>query len=779
MEADMSSRTMTLIGGALLLALLLSITPSVDAQQRPSRAWAANVVIPQARSFRTMPGSDVVFVTDVTARIDILEQVATTTLEIGLRNRSNRPQETELIVPVPNGAAVRDFTIQGKAAEAPAQLLPADEARKLYASIVAKLRDPGLLQFAGNDILRTSVFPVPPGGTQRIRIVYEHVLVADGARVDYVLPRTDALTYAMPWKISARIRTKQAIAAVYSPSHPISVTRSATNTVTATVPDQGANEPGSFQLSYLRATPGVSASLLAYPEAGTDGGFFLLLVGVPSRAASGIQAPSIRRELTLVLDRSGSMRGNKIEQVRESALQILAGLEDGERFNLITYNDAVESFSPLPVEKNAVAIEAATRYLNGLKAQGGTNLHGALVEALRQKPSAEFLPLVLFLTDGLPTVGERSEVAIRDVAIKGNPHKRRVFTIGVGVDVNTPLLDRIATSTRAKATFILPGEDVEVKVGQVFRRLKGPVLTSPALLATSSRDTPPISSGRPRVSAVYPRTIDDLFDGDQLVVLGRYHGPQPLAFELKGNYLGQAKTFRFRFGLDKATVRNAFVPRLWASRKIAFLTDEIRAAGADRELGESPDALANDPRLKELVDEIIRLSTKYGILTEYTAFLAEEGTDLSEAAFRVNFGKAAEKFQQRAFDTRAGVGAVNQELNNGSQRKQFRANFRNRFLDDRMKSIEIRAVQQTGDRTYFARGAKSLPGVGRAAWVDSRLLARLAEVKPAVTLVRGSVEYQSLAHILATSGRQGALALDGNLLLLVKGEVILIMVAGK
>jgi Ca-activated chloride channel family protein len=767
----MLTRIPILAGGALGLALLLALAPAVDAQQPVERAWAANVVIPQARSFRTTPGGVVVFVTDVTAKIDILEQVATTTLDIGLRNRSNRPQETEIVVPVPNGAAVRAFKIQGRAAEAPARLLPAAEARRIYASIVAKLRDPGLLQFAANDILRTSVFPVPPGGTQRVRIVYEHLLEADGGRVDYVLPRTDALSYTMPWKITARIRTKQPIATVYSPSHPLSVSRTATNTVTATVPESGAREPGSFQLSYLRTGNGVAASLFTYPEAGTDGGFFLLLAGVPERPASAARASVVRRELTLVLDRSGSMRGNKIEQVRESALQILAGLEDGERFNLITYNDAVESFAPLPVEKNAAAIEAATKYLNGLKAQGGTNLHDALAEALRQKPSAEFLPLVLFLTDGLPTVGERSEVAIREVAEKANPHRRRVFTIGVGVDVNTPLLDRIATSTRAKATFILPGEDVEVKVGQVFRRLKGPVLTSPALAASTA--------GTPRISAVYPRTIDDLFDGDQLVVLGRYHGAQPLEFELRGRYLGRPKTFRFRFALDKATVRNAFVPRLWASRKIAFLTDEIRAAGADRELGAGADALTSDPRLKELVDEIVRLSTKYGILTEYTAFLAEKGTDLSAAAFSANFDKAASNFERRAFASRAGVGAVSQELNNAGQRDQFRQNFRNGFLNDRMERVEIRAVQQTGDRTFFARSATSIPSVGKAAWVDSRLLSRLAEVKPGVVLVRGSEAYQRLAVELAGEGRQGALALDGNLLLLVKGEVILITVADK
>ena len=178
----------------------------------------------------------------------------------------------------------------------------------------------------------------------------------------------------------------------------------------------------------------------------------------------------MQREVTLVIDRSGSMAGPKMDQVRAAALQVIEGLADGESFNIIDYATTVERFATKPVVKNRETVLKARRYLANLRPTGGTNIHDALVEALGQPATKGALPIVLFLTDGLPTIGNTSEVAIRTVVQKGNPHKRRLFTFGVGADVNVPLLDRVAETTRATATYVLPKEDVEVKVGRVFQK---------------------------------------------------------------------------------------------------------------------------------------------------------------------------------------------------------------------------------------------------------------------------------------------------------------------
>ena len=724
-----------------------------------ARPLAANVIVPQSRAYvsalpstRHVVGAANVEITCVDVGVVILEQVATTTMDISLKNLTGSRQEAEMLIPVPVGAAIRGFTFQGAADEPTAELLPREKAKSAYSAIVAKIKDPALLEFVGCNLVRSAVFPLAPNGTQKVRLTYEHLLVADGQRIDYELPRSESIDYNVPWTLSLRIKSQQPIATVYSPSHPATTQRVADGILSVKVVEAAAREPGSFRLSYLLEGNGVSASLLAYPDPEIGGGYFLMLAGLPRSTKQN--QPAIKREVILVLDRSGSMRGEKLDQVREAALQVVEGMDDGEAFNIIAYNEAISALAPdaLVVGKESVAL--ARRYLRDLKPRGGTNIHDALVEALRSTPRDGRLPIVLFLTDGLPTIGQTSERTIRNLVLKSNPHCKRVFTFGVGVDVNTPLLDRIAAATRATSSFVLPGDDVEVKVAQVFKRLAGPVLADPVLQSVTS-DGKPAST---RVSGVTPSPLPDMFAEDQLVVLGRYKGEAPLHFTLRGNYHGQARTFTFDFKLNKATTRNAFVPRLWASRKIAILLDAVRQAGASED-GVPP---ARDPRLKELVDEIVRLSTEFGILTEYTAFLAREGTDLEEHDDVL--AEAMRNVSARAIATRSGLASVNQEINLQAQRRQQTLNPRNGYYDGSMNRVQVTTVQQVNDRAFYRRGNR---------WVDSRL-AQTAETQADRVVRFGTPEYDALLDRLAAAHRQGTIALRGDVLMELDGERLLV-----
>ena len=719
----------------------------------PPRA-TSHIIVPQTRGFGPAVGG--VEVSSVTVSIDISEQIATTTMDVELTNRTGTRQESQMIVPVPDGAVLRGFTFQGSALEPKAELLARDEARRIYDSIVASTRDPALLEFLGCNLIRSSVFPVEPRSGQKVRIIYEHLLSRDGDRVDFVLPRTESIDYRVPWNIAVRIKSKTPIATVYSPSHSIETTRNGDSLVTARVTAEARTEPGPFRLSWLLQRSGMSATLLAYPDAKIGGGYFLLLAGAPASPTTSTASNAIKREVILVLDRSGSMAGEKLEQVRAAALQVLEGLNDGESFNIIVYNESVEIFSPAPVVKNDETMRAARSYIRTLRVRGGTNIHDALQEALRMKSTAGTLPLVLFLTDGLPTVGQTSEKAIRDLIARGNPHNRRVFTFGVGVDVNTPLLDKVALQSRATSTFVLPKEDVEVKVGQVFKRLSGPVLAEPALAIQNTNGTAALG----RVRELLPARLPDLFEGDQLVLFGQYTGEDPLVFELRANSAGHERTFRFRFDLDHATTRNAFVPRLWASRKIAVLTDAIRDLGADSAL--TPVTPATDPRMKELVEEVVRLSKEFGILSEYTAFLAREGTDLTQ--HRLVFNEAFRNFDARALKTRSGLDSVSQSLNNDFKRAQAVDNYRNKIYDAQMNAVEISTVQQINDRAFYKKGNR---------WIDSALVDDANPARPRVVEF-GSDEFRRLAERLAADNRQGAITLKGEILLRVGGENVLV-----
>jgi Ca-activated chloride channel family protein len=746
--------------GLVLCALLPATAPAqtsvhVHHHHYHGRPLAANLIIPQSRAFssvspRTAP---VVRIERVTAHVSVVDQVATTVLEVSLRNPSNRRLEAEVILPVPEGATVRGFDFQGSGSEPSAKLLPKDEARRIYDSIVAKIRDPALLEFIGFNLIRSSVFPVEARGTQKIRLTYEQICPADGNRIDYVLPRSESLQGQVPWEIQVTIKSKRPLATVYSPSHAVDVKMAKTGRRgMVKLRKTAEREPGSFRLSLLRTeNETVTATLMAYPDAKIGGGYFLLLGGVPDKT----RETKIKREVTLLLDRSGSMAGEKLRQVRRAALEIIAGLDPGESFNIIVYNEAVEVFSTRPVVKNEANVVAAEKYLESVQARGGTNIHDALVEALRQKPTKDTLPMVLFLTDGLPTIGQTDEKTIREAVEAANDHKKRVFAFGVGFDVNSPLLESVALVTRATATFVLPKEDIETKVAAVFRRLAGPIFANPELTAVDPDGKP-----GPRVRDVVPGRLNDIFDGDQFVVVGQYLGEKPIAFELTGDCLGKPREFRFQFKLDKATTRNSFVPRLWAQRKIAVLVDAIRATGADPRIVA---AGRNDSKTKELVDEVVRLSTEFGILTEYTAFLAREGSDLTRR--RAMGDLAWRNFNRRAQMTRSGMGSINQEMNNSAQRSASVLNRYNAYLDENMNRVQIATVQQVADRAFYRKGAR---------WVDSRVVDRAEQAQPQAVVEFGSEEFMKLARRLASENRQGAIMMQGEIMLVVDGQRVLV-----
>ena len=413
-------------------------------------------------------------ITGVTVGVVIRDRVATTMMEIQLRNPAGTRQEAELLVPVPDGAVVRGLRVPGNRRRA---VGPAAVSRRGAGDLRSHRRpgarpraprvcrvQPGALERfpgrAGRDTggpadLRTSAAGERRSGrlrpaAERVGRIHgsledrgqDHRRHADHGGLLAEPSAADRAAEADRWPPSSSRRTP-------GPSPARSGCRSSASAPTF--------RPRSSPIPTPRSAAATSCS---WP-------------GLPPQAAKPDSA-GLKREVTLVIDRSGSMRGEKLAQVREAALQVLAGLDDGEAFNVILYNEGVEPFADRPVRKSRATIKDATEFLEGMTARGGTNIHDALLEALRQPPAEGTLPIVLFMTDGLATVGQTSEAAIRELARKGNPHGRRIFTFGVGVDVNTPLLEKIAYESRATTTFVLPGEDVEVKVAAVFQRLQGP-----------------------------------------------------------------------------------------------------------------------------------------------------------------------------------------------------------------------------------------------------------------------------------------------------------------
>ena len=686
---------------------------------------------------------------DATVRIE--DQIARTTLTITFFNPAGQQQEGQVLLPVPMGAALKSFAMEGANREFKARVLPKDEARRIYDRIVAQSKDPAILEFAGHGAVDSSVFPIPARSECKLRLTYEELVPADMDRLDYVLLRSESPDYRVKWNIDVKWALKGGIATVYSPTHEISPARIAKGFRAKL---GGRIAPGPFRLSVLRRKKkGAVASFLTHPEEGRDGGHFLLLIVPPERDES---APALKREVTVVIDRSGSMAGEKMDQARAAAAQVVEGLEEGEFFNLIIYNEAVEPFAEKPVIVNRDNLMRARKFIEAIRVSGGTNIHGALQEAIAQPVRKGIVPIVLFLTDGLPTIGETSEKRIREKVRDSNRNRRRIFTFGVGVDVNTPLLSRLADDSRATATYVLPKEKVEVKVASVFRRLSGPVLSFPRLKVVT-RDGKPVPH---RIDDLVPHQLPDLFSSDQIIVTGRYRGSEPLEFRLTGDDGERRRKFTFAF--RPGDERNPFVPRLWAMRKIAVLTEALRDLGADSALngltGDNVDR--NDPRVKELVNEIVRLSTEHGILSEYTAFLALEGEVFRPEERRAAL--AAGNFDQRALKTRSGKLSVNQDLNLWNQKQRGTLNPSNEYVNGELEVERVANVAQFSDMAFFKRGNE---------WVDASLT--LAEKGGAALPVReitvDSAEFKGVVDKLVAKHRQSCLALGGSLELVVDG----------
>jgi Ca-activated chloride channel family protein len=537
--------------------------------------------------------------------------VATTRVTQEFRNDGSQPQEAVYLFPLPADAAVSDFALWVDGERWEAELLDRDEARRRYERIVRERRDPALLEYTGRGALQARIFPIPPGGSRQVTLEYTQVLPQEGGAARFSYPLGVGGGQGAPLQSLAatlRLHTADPLRAIYSPTHEVAIQRLGDNDAVVSYEASDVTARGSFDLVYSASPQDVGATLLSYRRPGDDGTFLLLLA--PRLDARGIAA----KDVLLVLDTSGSMAGPKIEQARGALRYVLQSLNPDDRFNVISFNSTVDSFAdglqPLSARPQALG------YVDGLRATGGTNIQEALLTALRQVQSDRPTFLV-FLTDGQPTNGVTDPNRIvRDVG-NAAPSNVRLFVFGVGYDVNAVLLDRLARENHGAADYVKPDENIEERLGAFYTKIASPVLTDLRLdVSRAIRD-------------VYPEPLPDLFAGQQLMVVGRYRDAGPTSLTLEGTVEGRRETLRFD-GLSLADDdrRQTSLPGLWATRRVGHLLEQMRLMGTNR----------------ELVDEVVALSTRYGIVTPYTSFFVDERIDVTGAEGR---RQASEQVQRQ------------------------------------------------------------------------------------------------------------------------------------
>ncbi len=570
-----------------------------------SSAWACFCCVPP----RYYPIKYPVQVAVSNISVDINEQVARWTHEVTFFNPNDHLIEgATAYLELEAGAQVDDMSVLVGGQEIRGEILGAEKAKEIFHDLLAKGGSPALLDYYGNQLIQANLPRVPAGGTVIVKVKYTSVLKKQANQIrlqclnikDNPKPLKNA-------RVTVNISSQIPITNVYSPTHKIKLVETEKADISAQwlAKDYRAKTP--FVLYYQLADSPIAASLLAHRELDEDGHFMLRLSPTVGQGEKTFGPDDVLpKDVVFCIDTSGSMlQGQavtKMDQAREALIYCLKQLRPGDRFNVVDFSTSARSFSSeklLPATKDK--IQAAIDYAEELKARGGTAIQAALESSLAKLQEEDGrLKMILFATDGLPTIGERNPDGILRRVAKRNTNGVRLFVFGEGYDVNAKLLDFLALNNQGETDYVLPDEDIAKKIGSFFDRVGSPLLTDLQVEIEGVE-----------VAQVQPRRLGDLFQGEQLMLFGQYSGDGPAVLRLTGKSGEKTRTLEFELDFPELSETNdhSFVPRLWAGRRVDFLLNELRK-GED----------SND----ELVNEVTYLAKRYGIVTPYTSFLMAE-----------------------------------------------------------------------------------------------------------------------------------------------------------
>ena len=571
---------------------------------------------------------------------DVSGVVAQVDVSQTFKNEGSTTIETAFVFPLPYDGAVDSMTLLVDGKETPANLVDAEEARKQYEEIVRKARDPALLEWVGVGLFKTSVFPIPAGETRTVTMRYTQVLRTGADLTEFFFPLSAAKYTSKPIKkisFDVSINGTSEIKTVYSPTYDLKIDRPEKTKAKVSCVLENVVPTSDFRLFFDENADDLSAKVLSYRPDEKDDGYFLLLA---SPKIADEDSKPLPRTIVFCLDVSGSMSGQKIEQARESMKFVVSRLHDGDKFDVVLFGSDVVSFKDDLQVASAETRQEALGYVDGVRARGTTHIEGALKRAfsLLNGDDSSNLKFLIFVSDGEATVGETNEMKLAQIARENNKSGARFFSFGVGYDVNARLLDRFVRDGRGQGEYVKPEEKIEDRISAFYSRVEAPVFSDVEFSFT----LPSATDKKYFVNQVYPSGKTDLFAGEKLVMVGRYSTPGDVKIQAKGKIgeRDEEKNFEGTFVAKSEDSTNAFVERIWAARRIGEIIDELDLNGENQ----------------KLVDELLHLSKKHGVMTPYTSFLAREDVALNSAA---NNATARDQFRMFASNT-SGMGGVMQ-----------------------------------------------------------------------------------------------------------------------
>lgn len=542
-------------------------------------------------------------ITDHSVEATVRDHLAITTVRQTFRNDTNQRLEATYVFPLPENADVTGFQMSFNGKMVQGEVLPAEQAKEVYERIVRQAKDPGLIEFIGRRLLQMRVFPIEPNSDTTIELKYQQVCSPVSGMHAYHYPlRTPSATGQAHGAVrfAVNLETQSPLKSIWSPTHSVEIVREGEHKAKIAYETTSASLDDDFLLLYGTDESDLGLSVVAHKPSDKEAGHFVLLL-TPKQLWPESERGG--QDVVFVIDTSGSMAGEKMEQARHALQYCVEQLDERDRFNVVRFSTGFDPLFPelrdASKEHRAEAQNAIAEY----KAMGGTNIADTLEWVFAHRPhdpgDAAARPfLVVFLTDGRGNQNVE-QVMTRLAKVEGEHAAVRIFPFGVGHDVDTIMLDRLANTYSGRPTYVQPGENLELVLGDFFSVVSKPVLTSLSLTL------PDIG-----VTERFPVTLGDLYHGQQIIVAAKFDRPAtgPVKLTAKRGdetveYVWPSVSFTHAPGAD-------YVPAIWAGRKIAFLVDQIRLHGEN----------------EEMVSEIIALGQQYGIQTPYTSWLvAPEG----------------------------------------------------------------------------------------------------------------------------------------------------------
>lgn len=566
------------------------------------------------------------WIKNIITSVDITEQIAVTKLDQTFYNEMNQQVESIFIFPLPENATITEMVYWVNGQRYVAEIRERQDAINAYNERLRQWLDPALLEYLGDNLFRLSIVPIDALSEVRTEITYIEPLKYDFGVVNYEFMLNTLELSSQPLEtvmVEVNSSSKYPYQSFTCPSHQnstaLQINKISENQYKLLYGDENFYPDKDLKIKFQTAREEVDFKVLTYTPSEEDSidedSFYALWITSPDIVG---EDEFISQNIVFTADVSSSMEGERIEQVKEAMNSFIDLLKPQDKFNIITFGTFVGQFKPDLIEANEENKQLARDYVSDLYALGLTNIDDALTSSLRQSFDNLSQNSLVFLTDGDPTWGETNLDSIISRSRRNNTSEVSLFSFGIGEDISHTLLERIASENHGYATYIASDDSIALVVSNLFTRISKPVLTNIS-----------IDLGGLDSWDFYPKTVNDLFWGSQLLYLGKYRNSGTFSVSLNGVVKDGAYNYSSEIEFPDTIGGHRFVPRLWAKEKINFLLMQIELYGEQ----------------DELVEQIIELSLMFEILTPYTAFYADpDVTSIEDDAIVVNDFKLEQNY---------------------------------------------------------------------------------------------------------------------------------------